>query len=58
MNSSDQESKALSEQFEKREAGVTDLFEFYTRVEAVYVAASKALEEGHTAMTSNSANPE
>lgn len=58
MISKDQESEALVEQFENREAGVADVFEFYTRVEGVYVAASKALEEGHTVLASNSANEE
>ena len=54
----EQEKKALEETLERREAGVIDLFEFYASVEAVYAASIKALEEGQTAMTSNSTNRE
>ena len=52
------ENEVLMQQFEKREAGVAELFEFYARVEAVYVTASQALAEGYSATTSNAANPE
>jgi hypothetical protein len=56
LTTKEQESKALEEEFEKREAGVAELLEFYARVELVYVAASQALEQRPTDMTSNSAN--
>jgi len=52
----DQENKALMETFEQREAGVADLFEFYTKVEAVYAAATQALQEGTSVMASDSTN--
>lgn len=58
MASVEQENQALTEQFQSREAGVIDLFEFYARLEAVYAAASEALEEGHIATNSNSTNIE
>ena len=56
MANKDRENEALLATFEKREAGVTDLFEFYAGIETVYAASVKALEEGHTATTSNSTN--
>lgn len=56
MTTREQEKKALEETLERREAGVADLFEFYARVEAVYAASIKALEEGQTTITSNSTN--
>jgi hypothetical protein len=54
----DRENEAFVATFEKREAGVIDLFEFYAGIEAVYAASVKALEEGHTDITSNSTNHE
>jgi hypothetical protein len=54
----DRENEALVATFEKREAGVMDLFEFYAGIETVYAASVKALEEGHTDITSNSTNHE
>ena len=58
MVNKDRENEALVGALEKREAGVTDLFEFYAGIETVYAASVKALEEGHTAITSNSTNQE
>ena len=58
MASIEQENQALTEQFQSREAGVIDLFEFYARLEAVYAAASKALEQSQIGTASNSANLE
>jgi hypothetical protein len=46
----------LTAEFEAREAGVADLFQLYARLESVYAAASKALEENIASMASNSAN--
>lgn len=58
MITKDQENEALVETLEQSEAGVTDLFEFYAGVEAIYAACIQALEEGHTAMASDSSNRE
>jgi hypothetical protein len=57
MGSKNQENLDLLSQLETREAGVADLFEFYARLEEVYSAASKALEEPSAGATSNSTNP-
>lgn len=40
----------------EREAGVAELFELYSRVEAVYAAALPALEESRPVLASASAN--
>ena len=56
MTTKEHEKKALEQALEKREAGVTDLLEFYTKVEVVYTASIKALEEGQTTMATNSTN--
>ena len=56
MVTKDQENEALVETLEQTEAGVMDLFEFYAGVEAVYTASIQALEEGQTAMASDSTN--
>ncbi len=56
MSNKDNENETLVKELEKREAGVKDLFEFYAGVEAVYAASIKALEEGTTALVTNSAN--
>jgi hypothetical protein len=56
MTSKEEEVKALEETLKKREAGVTDLLEFYASIEAVYAASIKALEEERTAMSSNATN--
>lgn len=58
MVNKDRENEALMATFEKREAGVIDLFEFYAGIETVYAASVKAMEEGHTSITSNSTNQE
>jgi len=52
----DKENEAIQEQLQEREAGIADLFELYSQVEAFYVSASKALEEGYTVRASNSTN--
>lgn len=58
MVTKDQENEALVETLEQSEAGVTDLFEFYAGVEAIYAASIRALEEGNTTLASNSTNNE
>jgi len=52
----DKENEAMQEQLEEREAGVAELFDLYSQVEAIYVSASKALEEGYAVGASNSTN--
>ncbi len=56
MASREEAHRALAEEYEAREAGVADVLQFYARLEGVYAAASKALEENITSMASNSAN--
>jgi hypothetical protein len=56
MTDKDNENVGLIEELEKREAGVTELFEFYAGIEAVYAASIRALEAGHVSTVSNSAN--
>lgn len=56
MSNKDNENETLIKELEEREAGVKDLFEFYAGVEAVYTASIKALEEGSTALVTDSAN--
>jgi len=58
MSTRDQENEVLMETLEKSEAGVADLFAFYVGVEAVYAASVQALEEGRTALASNTTNRE
>lgn len=43
--SKDTENAAIQKQLEEREAGVTELLDFYAKVERVYVSSLKALEE-------------
>lgn len=52
----DKENEAIQEQLQEGEAGVAELFELYSQVEAIYVSASKALEEGYAVRASNSTN--
>ncbi len=50
----DKENEDLQREFEHRDAGVSDLMEFYARVEKVYVSASQALQCAPTATASTS----
>jgi hypothetical protein len=50
------ENEAIQKQLEEREAGVAELFDLYSQVEAIYVSASKALEEGYAVRASSSTN--
>jgi len=52
----DKENRKLQEQLESREAGVTELLEFYNRIETAYVSSLKALKESQIDTTSNSTN--
>lgn len=56
MITKDKENEEIQEQFESKEAGITELLEFYARVEAIYVSSSKASEETEVVVTSNSTN--
>jgi hypothetical protein len=58
MDTKDRENEALLQTLEQREAGVTDLLEFYAGVEAIYAASIQALQDEHTAMASNTTNRE
>jgi hypothetical protein len=51
-----EEHEALVRAAEAREAGVADLMSFYARVEEVYAAASRALQQEETDRTTNAAN--
>jgi hypothetical protein len=52
----DEENKEMQKQLEEREAGVAELFEFYSRIEAIYTSTLKALEEGQTVRTRAATN--
>ncbi len=56
MITKDKENEEILERFENKEAGVAELMEFYARVEAIYVASSKVLDETEVTATSNSTN--
>ena len=45
MTTKDQEMESLEVEFEKQEAGVADLMEFYEKVEDIYVQASASASE-------------
>ncbi len=57
MITKDKEKEEIIERFENKEAGVTELLEFYSRVETIYVSSSEALGETMSASTSNTTNP-
>lgn len=54
--SSDEQKAALERELQRREPGVTDVMELYSRVEAIYSESIKALEERQPSTTSNSTN--
>ena len=43
-------------ELEQREAGVKELYEFYTGLETIYAASVKALEEENVSFVTNNAN--
>jgi len=57
MPTAEEEREALVQAGEAREAGVADLFILFARLEGVYAAASRALEENPVGSTTNAANP-
>ena len=56
MTTKEQEMESLEVEFEKQEAGVADLMEFYERVEEIYVRASAAVFESDVVYSSDSTN--
>ena len=56
MTTKQQEMEALGVEFEKQEAGVADLMEFYEKVEDIYVQASASVSEGEVVYSSDSTN--
>jgi hypothetical protein len=57
MKRASEEASEMIKKFETQEAGVADLAVFYERIESIYVAASKSLQEETPLTISNSANP-
>ena len=57
MPTAEEEREALVRSGETREAGVADLLSFFARIEGVYAAASRALEENPVGSTTNATNP-
>ena len=47
---------SLGTEFEKQEAGVADLMEFYEKVEDIYVRASASVSESEGVHSSDSTN--
>ena len=56
MTTKDQEMESLEVEFEKQEAGVADLMEFYERIEDIYVRASASVSESEVVYSSDSTN--
>ncbi len=56
MTTKKREMELLGIEFEKQEAGVADLMEFYERVEEVYVQASASVSENEVVYSSDSTN--
>ena len=52
----EREMESLEGKFEKQEAGVADLMEFYEKVEDIYVQASASVSESEVAYSSDSTN--
>jgi hypothetical protein len=52
----EEEKQQIIKEFQSREAGVAEVMELYSRVEAIYVAAAQVSEQGFTS-TSNTTNP-
>ena len=56
MTTERQDPESLGTEFEAREAGVTDLMEFYEKVEGIYVDASAFMSENNDNDISDSTN--
>jgi len=48
--------ESLEVEFEKQEAGVADLMEFYEKVEKIYIQASASVSESEIVYSSDSTN--
>ena len=56
MTTKEREMESLEVEFEKQEAGVADLMEFYEKVEDIYVQASSSVSESEAVYSSDSTN--
>ena len=56
MTTKEGEMESLGVEFEKQEAGVADLMEFYEKVENIYVQASASVSESEVVYSSDSTN--
>ncbi|MCY3956320.1 MAG: hypothetical protein OXF47_10070 [Nitrospira sp.] len=56
MTTKEREMESLGIEFEKQEAGATDLMEFYEKVENIYVQASAPVSESEIVYSSDSTN--
>ena len=56
MTTERQDLESLGTEFEAREAGVTDLMEFYEKVEGIYVDASAFMAEAKGTYVTDSTN--
>ena len=54
MSDIESEKQSMQDEFEKREAGVAEMMEFYEKVESVYVRAAAAIAERPLDYTSDS----
>lgn len=56
MTTKNRETESLEVAFEKQEAGVAALMEFYEKVEDIYVRASASISESEVVYASDSTN--
>ncbi len=56
MPTEDQENQQIAESFEKKEAGIADLMDFYEKVEGVYAQASSYTYQPPASYVSDSTN--
>ncbi|MDE0146598.1 MAG: hypothetical protein OXI53_09995 [Nitrospira sp.] len=56
MTTKEREMESLEVEFEKQEAGVADLMEFYEKVEKIYIQASASVSESEIVYSSDSTN--
>ena len=50
MTTKEREMESLEAEFEKQEAGVADLMEFYEKIEDIYVQASASVSESEVCL--------
>jgi len=56
LTTKEREMESLEVEFEKQEAGVADLMEFYEKVEKIYIQASASVSESEIVYSSDSTN--